>query len=82
MPSQHCLLLACPALSALLTWRLTENLLTAAGAGFCLKLLQIGWHAAKPHAAPQEQRFPLSRTDVTLKEGRSAATYYGYMTLL
>eukprot|EP00775_Hariotina_reticulata_P004473 gene4473-4727_t len=43
---------------------------------------QIGWHAAKPHAAPQEERFRLSRTDVTLKEGRSAATYYGYMTLL
>lgn len=43
---------------------------------------QIGWHAAKPHMEPVEKRFPLSHTDVTKKEGRNAATYYGYMTLL
>jgi hypothetical protein len=44
--------------------------------------VQIGWHAAKPHMEAVEKRFPLSHTDVTKKEGRNAATYYGYMTLL
>jgi hypothetical protein len=44
--------------------------------------MQIGWHAAKPHMELVEKGFPLSHTDVTKKEGRNAATYYGYMTLL
>eukprot|EP00878_Enallax_costatus_P026267 GHUV01028166.1.p1 GENE.GHUV01028166.1~~GHUV01028166.1.p1 ORF type:complete len:163 (+),score=27.74 GHUV01028166.1:307-795(+) len=43
---------------------------------------QIGWHAMKPHKETTEVRHPVNHTDVTLKEGRSASTYYGYMTLL
>eukprot|EP00877_Chromochloris_zofingiensis_P003921 jgi/Chrzof1/1352/Cz10g04050.t1 len=43
---------------------------------------EVGWHASKPHVATAEQRFVLNHTDVTKKEGRNAADYYGYMTLL
>lgn len=42
----------------------------------------VGWHAAKPHHEAPEERFTLPHTDVTCKEGRTHATYYGYMTLL
>jgi hypothetical protein len=43
----------------------------------------IGWHAAKPHApSAVEQSFALKTTDVTQKEGRNAATYFGYLTML
>lgn len=47
-----------------------------------LLVLQVGWHAAKPHREAPEERFTLPHTDVTCKEGRTHATYYGYMTLL
>jgi len=47
-----------------------------------LLLVQVGWHAAKPHHEAPEERFTLPHTDVTCKEGRTHATYYGYMTLL
>lgn len=39
--------------------------------------LQVGWHALKPHLEPPGERFTLPHTDVTRKEGRTHATYYG-----
>jgi hypothetical protein len=44
--------------------------------------VQVGWHAPKPHREAPGERFTLQHTDVTKKEGRTHATYYGYMTLL
>jgi hypothetical protein len=43
---------------------------------------QVGWHAPKHHQPPPAERFTLPHTDVTRKEGRTAATYYGHLTLL
>ncbi|KAF8059436.1 hypothetical protein HT031_005241 [Scenedesmus sp. PABB004] len=39
----------------------------------------VGWHAAKPRGGGGGARFPLSHTDVTRVEGRSAAHYYGQL---
>lgn len=40
----------------------------------------IGWHAKKPQ--PNDARHSVKHTDVTLREGRSAASYYGhYVTM-
>jgi hypothetical protein len=48
----------------------------------CTCGVQVGWHVTKPHQADLGERFTLPHTDVTKKEGRTHATYYGYMTLL
>ena len=46
----------------------------------CICALQaIGWHTHKVMANDQDARFPLSQTDVTRKEGRSLADYYGFL---
>ncbi|KAL3144214.1 hypothetical protein ABBQ32_003994 [Trebouxia sp. C0010 RCD-2024] len=39
----------------------------------------IGWHTHKVLANDQDPRFPLSQTDVTQKEGRSVADYFGFL---
>ncbi|DBA90516.1 hypothetical protein WJX77_001888 [Trebouxia sp. C0004] len=39
----------------------------------------IGWHTHKVLANDQDLRFPLSQTDVTKKEGRSVADYFGFL---
>lgn len=39
----------------------------------------IGWHTHKVLANDQDLRFPLSQTDVTQKEGRSVADYFGFL---
>ncbi|KAL0042639.1 hypothetical protein WJX79_006110 [Trebouxia sp. C0005] len=39
----------------------------------------IGWHTHKVLANDQDLRFPLSQTDVTRKEGRSVADYFGFL---
>ena len=39
------------------------------------------WHAPKPHPA-KERFFPAGSTDVTRREGRSLADYYGVYTLI
>lgn len=38
----------------------------------------IGWHALKPAPKGSDKRAALNHTDVTIKEGRTAASYYGY----
>jgi ribosomal protein L37AE/L43A len=43
---------------------------------------QVGWHAAKGAAPLPTERRKLSSTDVTRREGRTAATYFGHMSLL
>lgn len=42
-------------------------------------LQAIGWHTHKVLANDQDLRFPLSQTDVTQKEGRSVADYFGFL---
>lgn len=39
------------------------------------------WHAPKPHPM-KERYFPAGSTDVTRREGRSLADYYGVYTLI
>ena len=39
----------------------------------------IGWHTHKSLANDHDARFPLSQTDVTQKEGRSVADYFGFL---
>lgn len=47
-----------------------------------LTRVQVSWAAALPRPQEGESRFSLPHTDVTLSEGRCAATYYGmYATM-
>ncbi|GIL56133.1 hypothetical protein Vafri_11567 [Volvox africanus] len=39
---------------------------------------EVGWHAPKPTPPESVTRKPLSSTDVTQREGRDAASYYGH----
>jgi len=39
------------------------------------------WHAVKPRPLPDNHR-PVGSTDVTKREGRSLADYYGTYTLI
>jgi hypothetical protein len=41
----------------------------------------VGWHAAKPGAAAREEVHCLNHTDVTKREGRTAASFYGLYTM-
>ena len=42
-------------------------------------LQAIGWHTHKKLANDQDPNFALSATDVTIKEGRSVADYFGFL---
>lgn len=39
----------------------------------------IGWHTHKKLANDKDPSFALSATDVTIKEGRSVADYFGFL---
>ncbi|KAK9808612.1 hypothetical protein WJX72_000541 [[Myrmecia] bisecta] len=39
---------------------------------------EVGWHTMKPRTGG-DPTFPLSQTDVTLREGRSISDYFGFM---
>jgi hypothetical protein len=39
--------------------------------------MQVGWHAPKPHYPAAGERHTLPHTDVTKREGRTHATFYG-----
>ncbi|KAI8465717.1 MAG: flagellar associated protein [Monoraphidium minutum] len=43
---------------------------------------EVGWHTLKPRFPMPSDRAKLSSTDVTRREGRTAASYYGPMAML
>jgi hypothetical protein len=61
--------------------RLVENCPQSSLARPLTASQEVGWHAVKPGAAMREEVHCLNHTDVTKREGRTAATYFGHYTM-